>query len=156
MLVISSLNSGGPTQTRPALSLPWKKISLIQSLRIKYPSWVDSAEESSRWGDVISAILRHPSLRRLDLEDRGLLPSIVWQLPALTSIDLEGWRIEEPGINYARHSLTRRLAMAWEMSPRPQRTLRSFLKVSPRLIHLRVTQNSGTYFLIIYTTNNGG
>jgi len=133
-----------------------EKLSLIQSLRIKYPSWVDSPEESPRWGEIIGAILRHSSLRRLDLEDRGLLPSIVWQLPALTSIDLAGWRIEELGINYARHSLTRRLAMTWDMSPRPQRTLRSFLKISPRLIHLRLTQNSGTYFLIIYTTNNGG
>ena len=133
-----------------------EKLSLIQSLRIKYPSWVDSPEQSPRWGEVMGAILRHPSLRRLDLEDRGLLPSIVWQLPALTSIDLEGWRIEEPGINYAHHSLTRRLAMSWDMSPDPRHTLRSFLKISPRLIHLRVTQNSGTYFLIIYTTNIGG
>ena len=88
-----------------------------------------------------------------DLEDRGLLPSIVWQLPALTSIDLDGWRIEEPGINYARHSLTRRLAMSWDTSLDPQSTLRSFLKISPRLTHLRVTQSSGGYFLIIYTTN---
>jgi len=132
-----------------------EKLSLIQSLRIKYPSWVDSPEESPRWGEVMGAILRHPSLQRLDLEDRGLLPSIVWQLPALTSIDLEGWRIEEPGINYS-HSLTRRLTMSWDMSPDPRRTLRLFLKISPRLIHLRVTQNSGTYFSIIYTTNIGG
>jgi len=133
-----------------------EKISLIQSLRIKNPSWVDSAEESPRWGDVIGAILRHPSLRRQDLEDRGLLPSIVWQLPALTSIDLEGWRIEEPGIKYARHSLTKCLAMSWDTSPDPQSTLRSFLKISPRLTHLRITHNSGTYFLIIYSRNNGG
>ena len=110
-----------------------EKLSLIQSLRIKYTSWIDTPEESLRWVEVISAIVLHRSLRRLDLGDRGLLPSIVWQLPALTSIDLDGWRIEEPGINYARHSLTRRLAMSWDTSLDPQSTLRSFLKISPRL-----------------------
>jgi len=133
-----------------------EKLSLIHSLRIKPAIWVNSPEESPRWGEVMGVILRHPSLRRLDLEDRGLLPSIVWQLPALTSIDIVGWRIEEPGIDYACHSLTRRLAVTWDMSPHLQNTLRSFLKISPRLIHLRVTQDSGTYFLIIYKTNIGG
>jgi len=133
-----------------------EKLSLIQSLRIKYPNWLDSLEENPLWGEVIGAILRHPSLRRLDLENCSLLPSTVWQLPALTSIDLAGWRIEKPGINYARHSLRRRLAMTWDMSPDPRSTLRSFLKISPRLIHLRVTQNSRMYFLIIYKINNGG
>ena len=54
-----------------------EKLSLVQSLRIKYPNWVDSPEENPRWGEVIGAILRHPSLRRLDLENCSLLPSTV-------------------------------------------------------------------------------
>ena len=143
-----------PYPDTSCIALALKKMSSIQSLRIIHPSWNNYPEESPRWREVISAILCHPSLRRLDLEDCGLLPSVVWQLPALTSIDIVGWRIEEPEINYTYPSLTRRLAMSWDGTPDPQSTLRSFLKISPRLAHLKVTQYSGTYFSIIYTRNN--
>ena len=131
-----------------------EKICSIQSLRIIHPSWNNSPEESPRWREVISAVLRHPSLRQLDLEDCGLLPLIVLQFPALTSIDIARWRIEEPEINYARPSLTRRLAMSWDGKPDPRSTLRLFLKISPRLAHLKVTQYSGMYISIVYTRNN--
>ena len=141
-----------PDTSRIVLAL--KKLSLIQSLRIIHPSWNRSPEESPRWCEVINAVLRHPSIRQLNLEDCGLLPSIVWQFPALTSIDIARWRIEEPEMNHARPSLKRRLAMSWDGTQDPQRTLRLFLKISPRLAHLKVTQYSGTYFSIIYTRNN--
>jgi len=91
-----------------------EKLSLVQSLRIKNPSWIDSPEESPQLSEIISAILRHPSLRRLDLEDCGLLQSIVWQLPALTTIDIAGWKIKDLDINHALPNLTRRLAMLWD------------------------------------------
>ena len=131
-----------------------KKLSLIQSLRIENPNWTGFAEESPQWREVINAILCHPSLRRLDLEDCGLLPSIVWQLPALTSIDIAGWRIEDPDVSLARPNLTRRMAMLWDGKPDSCSTLRSFLKISPRLAHLKVTHYGGTYFTIINTEIN--
>ena len=129
-----------------------EKLTLIQSLRIKSPKWIGFPEQSPQWREVIGAILRHTSLRRLYLEHDGLLPSIVWQLPALTSIDIGWWRIEEPDINHTPPSLTRRLAILWNIwIPYSRRTLRSFLKISPHLAHLKVTQYGGTYYTIIDT-----
>ena len=135
-----------------------EKLCSIQSLRINYSTWIENPEDSLQWREVLRAILHHPSLRRLDLEDCGLLPSIVLQLPVLLSIDLAEWRIEEPDstINYARSVLTRRLAMSWDGTPNSPSTLRSFLKITPHLAHLKVTQYSSTYFSINYTINNDG
>ena len=143
--------------TVPILVSILERLGSTTSLRIDNGVWpAEHTKQVPPWRNCLNAVLRYPSLRRLDLENCSLLPSTVWQLPVLTSIDLAGWRIEEPGINYARHSLRRRLAMTWDMSPDPRSTLRSFLKISPRLIHLRVTQNSRMYFLILYKISNGG
>jgi len=129
-----------------------EKLCSIQSLQIKYTHWIKYPEKILQWHEVVSPLLRHPCLRRLDLGGYGVLPSTVWSFPTLEFIDLGKWRIEDIKSDDARPSTTRRLAISWSQND-PCSTLRSFLRISPRLIHLKVSQISSMSFSYHFNNN---
>jgi len=124
-----------------------QKLCSMQTLQIKYTYWNKYPEGSLQWQEIISVILRHPSLRRLDLGGYGILLSTVWDFPTLTHIDLGKWRIEDTESEDPRPSLKRRLAILWSQDD-PCSTLRSLLRISPLLIHLKASQTSSMSFSI--------
>jgi len=121
-----------------------KQLCSIQSLKIKYTHWIMYPEQILQWHEVVDAVLR-PSLRRLDLGGYGVLPSTVCSFPTLVSIDLGKWRIEDMKLDDALPDIKRRLAISWAQAD-PCKTLKSFLRISPRLSHLKVSQISSMSF----------
>jgi len=101
-------------------------------------------EEILQWHEVVDAVLR-PSLRQLDLGGYGVIPATVCSFPTLVFIDLGKWRIEDMKLDDALPDITRHLAILWSQAD-PCQTLKSFLRISPRLSHLKVSQISSMYF----------
>lgn len=129
-----------------------KRLTSVESLRINNMIWQDLNPESRpEWCQTIEAILGQPSLRRLELEDHGMLHSMVWQLPALTYVDLGKWRIEDTSFIVCPR-LTRRLIMSWTQNI-SRNTLQNFLQVSPNLNQLEVTY-MGASFSYLFTTQH--
>jgi len=128
-----------------------KKLSSILSLQIRHGRWDLYSMVYPQWPQFVSAIL-HPSLQRLDLWGDGVLPKAVWQFPALRFIKLGTWEIENIDSDEGLPSLMRCLAMSWSNDD-PLGRLRSFLRISPLLNYLKVTESHSMSFSYHFTTN---
>jgi len=116
-----------------------KKLSSVLSLQIRHGLWDLYAMGYPQWPQFVSTIL-HPSLQRLDLWRDAVLPKAVWQFPALRLIKLGTWKIENIDSDEGLSSLTRCLAMSWSNDD-PLGILSSFLRISPLLIYLKVSES---------------
>jgi len=78
----------------------------------------------------------------LDRANCGILPTGVWHLPALKFIGLGMRRIEDTNLADVHPIPTTCLAISWYQDD-PCGTLKSFLRLSPFLTHLKVSKISG-------------
>jgi len=111
--------------------------------------------EYPQWPQFVSAVLHpslHPSLQRLDLWQDGVLPKAVRQFPALIFINLGACRIENIDLDDGLPVLTRYLAISWT-SGDSFGILRSFLRISPLLTYLKVSESHSMCFSYHFTTN---
>jgi len=134
--------------TVPILVSILERLGSTTSLRIDNGVWpAEHTKQVPPWRNCLNAVLRYPSLRRLELQGYGELPALFLQLPALTTVNLGAWRIEGVGVDDPRPNLTKHLDMCWfteEVSPG---ILRTFLRISPLLTHLTVTRSKPSSFV---------
>jgi len=90
------------------------------------------------WREWVTVIIHRPSLQHLTLRGHGTLPSTVWPLPALKSIDMGTWGIEDvlpPTI--LPHQFIARMSMVLT-GTMPVITLGRLLQLSPHLHELKL------------------